>query len=79
MWDKLALIALMERELEKDFLFLPIFMWFLAFVYGGIQIRPDTEEPEDADEDKFFLIEPNKQRRARKPDSFRAFCVQTVC
>lgn len=54
MWDKLALIALMERELEKEFLFLPIFMWFLAFVYGGIQIRPDTEEPEDADEDNFF-------------------------
>ena len=26
----------------------------LAFVYGGIQIRPDTEEPEDADEDNFF-------------------------
>ena len=25
-----------------------------AFVYGGIQIRPDTEEPEDADEDDFF-------------------------
>ena len=54
MWDKLELIALMQRELEKDFLFLPIFMWFLAFVYGGIQIRPDTEELEDADEDNFF-------------------------
>ena len=32
----------------------PPFVVSNSDVYGGIQIRPDTEEPEDVDEDVFF-------------------------